>query len=136
MPHYETLSPLAAPLTYVLFAITWLSCIVCVALSIHFYRAKGQPWWLLIALAMALPLILEVTACVLHGLPPLPYRLHYPPQEADSTPTSVQAAGPGSPTSTKVITEYSFIRVQWSFGPPLIALALIWAYRDDKRKRG
>jgi hypothetical protein len=137
VPHYDILSPLEDPLTYLLFALTWISCLVCVVLSFHFYRAKGQAWWLLIALAMALPLFSEVAIALSHGLPPLPYSLRYPAQEMISSASTPSFPQPDQPplTGASTIIEYSVSRVQWSFGPPLIAIALVWAYFDDRKKR-
>jgi len=134
MPHYVILSPLESPITYALFGITWLSCLFCIWVGIYFYREKKGPWWLLIAAAFAFPMIAELTICLLHGLPPLPYSLVYPEQtiRPPSGPEDWHPPGMARTTGT-IITSVS--RAQWSFYPPMMAVALGWAYLADRKKR-
>jgi len=134
LSHYVTLSPFEAPVTYVLFFVTWISSLFCIFISFYFRRTKNENWWLLIALAFALPLIFEVSICLSHGVPPLPYTLVLPDQTMRSLNES-SAAPDNSPLPfTKSLTTFSVSRVQWSFFPPLMAIAFGWAYLADRRK--
>jgi hypothetical protein len=136
VPHYVLISPLQQPLTYLLFATTWFSCIICIVISIHFFRLRRGAWWLVIALAMALPLLEEVGAALWIGLPPLPYSLEYPPQHMIDSAAGVAALDPShGPVRSESIFVYSVSRVQWSFYPPMMAAALVWAYTRDKKER-
>jgi hypothetical protein len=135
VPHYVILSPLESPITYALFVMTWLSCVIGIWVSIYFYRAKSGTWWLLIAAALAFPLITEITICLLHGLPPLPYALVYPEQKYPPAPLGPDDwQQPGMPRTTGTIIIRAS-RAQWSFYPPLMAVALGWAYLADRKKR-
>src|ERR1700683_1201867 len=136
MPHYVILSPFESPVVYTFFLLTWLSCLFCIWVSIYFYRAKKEPWWLLIAAAFLFPLIAEVSICLLHGLPPLPYSLVYPEQKLPSTPYPMDPQRQGGPmTGSETSFTASFSLAQWSFYPPMMAIALGWAYFADRKKR-
>jgi len=135
MPHYVILSPLEAPITYVLFCLTWLSCLFCIWVSVRFYRSKKGPWWLLVAAAFAFPLMAEVSLCLSHGLLPLPYSLVYPDQATHPIPLGPEEyQGPGPRTGTMTIIRTSISRMQWSLYPPMMAVALGWAYFADRKK--
>jgi len=136
VPHYVILSPLESPITYALFGITWLSCLFCIWVSIYFYRTKKGPWWLLIAAAFVFPMIAELSMCLLHGLPPLPYSLVYPEQNLHPPPLGPEDyQGPGVHARTTTILTMSASRAQWSFFQPMMAIALGWAYLADRKKR-
>jgi hypothetical protein len=133
VPHYVTLSPLESPITYIFFVLTWLSCLFCIWVSFYFYRTKKESWWLLIAAAFVFPLVAEISMCLLHGLPPLPYSLVYPPQKLPpSGPENYQQPGV---TGTLTTISTSVSRVQWSLYPPMMALALGWAYLAERKKQ-
>jgi hypothetical protein len=69
-------------------------------------------------------------------MPPLPYSLFYPEQKLHSTQYPMNPQGQGGPvTGSETTVTASFIRVQWSFYPPMMALALGWAYLADRKKR-
>jgi len=136
VPHYVILSPLESPITYMAFVLTWVSCLFCIWVSIYFYRTQKGPWWLLVAAAFAFPLLAEGSLCLLHGLPPLPYRLVYPEQSLHPPPLGPEAySGPGARAQTTTTLTMSVSRAQWSFYPPMMALALGWAYFADRKKR-
>ena len=136
MPHYVTLSPLEHPVIYAFFGLTWLSCLFCIWVSFYFYRARKGTWWLLIAATFVFPVLAELSMCLLHGLPPLPYTLVYPEQNLHPPPLGpeeYQEPGPHAWTTTTMTMSVS--RAQWSFYPPMMALALGWAYLADRKKR-
>jgi hypothetical protein len=118
MPHYVTLSPFEWHHPYVFYAVRWISSLACIFFSLHFCRKGKGVWWLMVAAAFALPLLAETAICLRHGLPPLPYGLQ--------THQDVFPWNPIAPTK-------SF--GSWSFIPPCMALALAWAWLDEKNTR-
>ncbi len=125
MPHYAILSPSDEPTAYIVFAIHWISSLVCIAASIYFYRRKKGTWWLLIAAAFILSLLEGGIWSLSHGLPPLPFGKAYPDQ--------IISALPGHTGSiTKKLTELSIV---WDTKTPMLAFALGWAYFDDRKKQ-
>src|ERR1700735_1217841 len=75
MPHYVVLSPLESPIAYAFFGMDWICSLSCILVALHFYRAKKGAWWMLVAVAFALPPMEHIGFCLMHGLPPLPYGL-------------------------------------------------------------
>jgi hypothetical protein len=121
VPHDFILSPFDVPIAYIAFAIRWLSSLVCIAVSIYFYRRKKGTWWLLIAVAFILPLLESVVGSLIHGLPPLPYGTSYPDH-----------VSPVKPGYTGNITKFTGVAIYWDTVTPMLALALGWAYLADR----
>jgi len=121
--HLFTLSPLDEPWAYAAFCLQWLSSLVCVFVSVQFFRKQKGAWWLIIALAFALPLIGQTFFGLFHGLPPLPYGTIYPDQHG----------APASPGYSNNTTTGVTVNIYWDTLSPLIALALGWAYLADKK---
>jgi hypothetical protein len=137
------LSPLESPIAYANFVVNWLSSLICIFVSVHFFRKQRGTWWLLVALAFTLPLLYFTTFCLQHGLPPLPYGVEssFSQQQLPPAPTSgyadgvtarhlTRSTGPivlsrGGVTSNIVVDPL----------PPLLAIALLWAYLADRKKR-
>ena len=122
MPHYVILSPLDSPLAYLSFAISWLSSAICIAVSIYFYRRKLGPWWLLVAAAFAIPLIVIVIWSLSHGLPPLPHGSEEPQHVTHTL------------TGATIIIKGIKSNINLSPIEPLMAIALAWAYFADRRQ--
>jgi hypothetical protein len=129
--HYVILSPLESPSAYAIFALHWFSSLICVFVSVHFFRQQRGNWWLLVALAFALPLVGYTIRGLAHGLPPLPYaiessysreQLPTPPAPRTDGPNMAHLTGSGytisSRNSTSILDTVS----------PIMAIALIWAY--------
>jgi hypothetical protein len=139
VPHYVILSPLESPIAYAFFVVNWLSSLICIFVSVHFFRKQRGTWWLLVALAFTLPLLYFTIFCLLHGLPPLPYGVesHFSQQHLPSALTSGYADGAtashltGSIVVTRGVTSNSIFDPL----PPLLAIALLWAYVADRKKR-
>jgi hypothetical protein len=115
--HYVILSPVDFPHPYAFYALRWISSLICIFFSLHFLRAGKGTWWIMVAAAFALPLLAEVLVCLRHGLPPLPYGqiIH-------------QDTFPWNPITTpKSYGSFTII-------PPLMAVALAWAWLEEKKK--
>ncbi|MCE0499601.1 MAG: hypothetical protein LV481_16805 [Methylacidiphilales bacterium] len=123
MPHYVILSPFESPILYALFGLRWSSSVICILISLYFYRSKKEVWWLLVIGAFALPLISEVITRLSYGLPLLPYGLRTIKQTYRGIPNVVHVA----------------VNVTWNSWecsmPPLMAIALGWAYLADRKRR-
>ena len=117
MPHYVVLSPFEYPHAYVYFGVRWISCIICVLFSLDFFRSGKGTWWLVVAAAFALPLLAETAVCLHHGVPPLPNGLQ---THQDTFPWN-----PIAPAKD---------HGSWSLIPPLMALALTWAWCAERKK--
>jgi hypothetical protein len=136
------LSPLESPLAYAFFIVHWLSSFICIFVSVHFFRKQRGTWWLLVALAFTLPLLIYTSFCLQHGLPPLPHGVEssFSQQQLPPAPTSGYADGvtarhltgsTGPTVSTRGVTSNIV------FDPliPMLAIALGWAYLADRKKR-
>jgi hypothetical protein len=122
VPHYVLISPFESPVLYALFGLRWGCSIICILISLYFYRLKREAWWLLMAGAFAMPLIFEVIVCLSHGLPLLPYGLRTIRQ----------------PTKENFVTVSTLVKIsynQWSFFPAFMAIALGWAYLAERKRR-
>jgi len=122
---FYILSPITERWAYAVFALHWISSLICIVVSISFFRKGKGAWWSLVALAFFLPLLSYAVGCFMHGLPPLPYGLispvrHLPPSEQGD--------------NSAVFTQTSQISVYLDTVTPLMALALIWAYFADKKQ--
>jgi hypothetical protein len=122
--HHYILSPLDEPWAYLAFILHWVSCLVCVFVGIYFYRQKKGTWWLLIALAFALPLLENIVTNFWLGLPPLPYGTAYP--------DLVSSAPPGYAGN---IIKRQEVDIRLDSVAPIMALALGWAYFSDRKAR-
>jgi len=116
--HYITMTPREAPVAYLWFLIEWLSSGICIGVSIYFYRRAQGAWWLLVAFAFAVPLVLHVIFALAHGLPPLPYGL----QQKVLMPSG----------QTIILTKSDHYT---STLVPLMAIAMFWGYLNDARKQ-
>jgi hypothetical protein len=133
------LSPLESPIAYALFIVHWLSSLICILVSVYFFRKQRGTWWLLVALAFTLPLLNYTTLCLLRGLPPLPYGVesYFSQQQLPTASTSSYADGltashlTGSTVSTRGVTSNSV----FDSLTPMLAIALGWAYLADRKKR-
>jgi hypothetical protein len=128
MLHHEILSPLESPLAYAAFAVHWISCLICVFISLHFYRRRQGPWWIVIALAFALPLLGNVLYNLRMGLPPLPYCVVYPVHVQPSD-------GLHSAVITPVLTRAIGVSIYWDTTAPVMAVGLLWAYLIQRKPR-
>jgi hypothetical protein len=122
MLHRVILSPLENPVAYAAFALHWVSCLICVFVSLHFYRRKQGPWWIVIALAFALPLSENVLYNLRMGLPPFPYSVVYPDH--------VQ---PSDGLHSTIITRASEVSIYWDTTTPVVACGLAWAYLRKRK---
>ena len=110
------------PWPYVAFVLRWISSLVCIWVSVYFFRRQKGTWWLLIALAFALPLFGQLIINLAMGLPILPFETVYP--ELPSIYHRPFTTGS---------TRFTEVHVYWDFVGPFIAIALGWAYLDDKK---
>jgi hypothetical protein len=124
VPHEFILSPFEEPIAYIAFAVKWLSSLVCIAVSIYFYRRKTETWWLLIAFAFILPLLESVVGSLIHGLSLLPYGTAYPDQ-----------ISPVPPGYTGSVTKFTAVTIHWDTVTPIMALGLGWAYLANRKKQ-
>jgi hypothetical protein len=110
--------PWDAPVAYLVLALIWITSAVCIAVSIYFYRQNYGTWWLLVALALAMPVVDEIVRPLSHGLPPLPYG----EKETQHLSSNLTVTG-------TTISIY--------LGPmqPLLAVAFAWAFFADRKKR-
>jgi hypothetical protein len=127
--HYFILTPWEYPVAYVTFGLHWFSSLICIAVSLYFFRQKKGAWWVLIALAFALPLVGEIIRNLRHGLPPLPYSLAGPIQELSFNGEIKDSTGLPQ-TQTGGTTWYQTSQVSIYLDPvsPLVAMGLAWAY--------
>jgi hypothetical protein len=110
------LSPADYPLAYAAFCLKWGSYVLGAVLSAELWRITGARWWLLFAVACALPAVL----CV----------IHYASSGSMPLPTGFVNAPSSSPGVTSTT-----VRIEWDVVAPLIACALYWAYSQTKRSR-
>jgi hypothetical protein len=124
MLHRVILSPLESPLAYTAFAVHWISSLICVFVSLHFYRRRQGPWWIVIGMAFALPLLGNVIYNLRMGLPPLPYSVVYPDH--------VQ---PYDGLHSAVIMRTSETSIYLDTTTPVVAVGLLWAYLIQRKSR-
>ena len=122
--HDVTLSPLESPVAYLWFAEGWISSLICIGVSLYFYRRGHGAWWLLVAFAFAVPLLAGVITPLAHGLPPLPFgRLEEIPPSA---PVPAGMTGGTTYVLQTAVTIPTF--------EPLLAIAFFWGYLQERRR--
>jgi hypothetical protein len=142
VPHYVILTPGEAPITYLLWSITWISGLTGFLVGLSFYRRGRGTWWLLAAIAFALPLVGEICRPAVHGLPPLPYgeRIsEMPTPPAHNEPlvpgTTYHVFDPQHDMTTGLsdtITTRTVIHADFTL--TLMAIAFLMAYFADKER--
>jgi len=143
VPHYVILSPLVSPIAYANFVVQWLSSLICIFVSFHFFRKKRGTWWLLVALAFTLPLLNVTTFCLLRGLPPLPFGVE--PYFSQQQLSPAQTSGYADSANTRHLTCQKSVPINVTSSvttnivfdslPPMLAIGLGWAYLADRKKR-
>jgi hypothetical protein len=102
----------------------WISSLICIFVSLHFYQRRKGKWWMLVALAFFLPLLGSFLFDLRNGLLPLPYGIDYPAQySARFTPGMATA-----------MIKTTVVSISWDTVSPIMALALGWAYLADKKR--
>jgi hypothetical protein len=122
---YDLLSPLSEPWAYSVFAVHCISSLVCIFVSVYFFRKQKGAWWLLVAVAFLLPLLGYTIESAAHGLPPLPYGVTSPFQQLPPTDKD-----DGSTTFTRTTD----VTISLDTVTPIMACALIWAYFADRKQ--
>jgi hypothetical protein len=121
--YYFILAPWEYPQAYAAFALHWISSLICIAVGLYFWRRKRGPWWAVIALAFALPLLGTLGQGLWHGLPPLP-------ADTGNLLPQPDMFRQGGFSNTRQVSVY----INWNFVSPLVALALAWAYFAERKK--
>jgi hypothetical protein len=127
VPHRVLLSPLEHPVIYAFWFLHLFSSLICIWVSVHFFRQKRERWWLVVAFAFALPWFVSIIHSLLNGLPPLPSGME--------SQLALQPQPASSMGYTGSVIKSTAISSNLDTVTPLMAIALSWAYLADKKRR-